>query len=136
MSHLKSWAAIVICGKIPPEEISRLLNLPADFSHLIEKPNEGSLWHWQYNSRLRDEDPLSIHLLDLLKKIAPKRKEFQEISKQTESTFYCSVEINSLEDSEGIVFDPKLLSLLANLGVKLEIHRWLDHDSRRIIPSN
>lgn len=123
MNQPKAWAAIIVRGNLRPEEISISLKMESDFSYSVGE-GESTIWHWQYNSRLLDEDSLNIHLLELLRKIAPVRKQFQDISEKTETIFYCSVEMNTSEEAEGVILEPRLLALLGNLGAKLEIHRW------------
>lgn len=118
---MKSWAALIVRGEISSKEISQHLNLNADFVY-------GSKFtHWQLNSKLSENEPLENHLYELLKKIAPVRKQIQSLQNRSEVLFYCSVEYNT-EREGGIVLEPRILTLLAHLGAKLEIHRF--HDSR------
>lgn len=113
----KSWAALIIRGNISNEEIFQNLKIKPDYVY------ESSFTHWQLNSKLSETKPLSEHLYEILKQIAPVRKELQSLQSKVETLFYCSVEYNS-EQHGGITLEPRLLTLLAHLGTKIEIHRF------------
>jgi hypothetical protein len=123
MEQPKNWAALIVRGRTRPEEISEILKLDPDFTHSIPEET-GEIWHWQLNSKISDEESPNAHLLALLKKLAPVRKQLQELADHSETIFYCSVELDETQDSVGFVLEPRLLALLGNLGAKLEIHRW------------
>ncbi len=114
---MKSWAALIIRGEISIEYIHEHLGLNADFVY------SSKTTHWQLNSKLSEEEPLENHLYELLKNIAPVRKQIQNLQTKAEVLFYCSVEYNT-ENEGGITLEPRILTLLAHLGAKLEIHRF------------
>ncbi|MCX7998702.1 MAG: DUF4279 domain-containing protein, partial [Leptospiraceae bacterium] len=99
------------------EEIFQALRIKPDYVY------ESSFTHWQLNSKLPETEPLANHLYDILKQIAPVRKELQNLQNKIETLFYCSVDYNS-DQHGGLVLESRLLTLLAHLGTKLEIHRF------------
>lgn len=115
----RSWAALIIRGEISSEEISKSLELNADFVY------SSKFTHWQLNSKLAEDEPLENHLYELLKQIAPVRKQIQNLQNKAEVLFYCSVDYNT-EKEGGVVLESRILTLLAHLGAKLEIHRFLN----------
>ncbi|MCB1177896.1 MAG: DUF4279 domain-containing protein [Leptospiraceae bacterium] len=125
MKTPKTWAALLITGKdLDITRISNLLNIDPNFSHSPgENPNNKDIGYWQLNSTLNDSEIIENHLWDLLKKLAPVRNQLKEIHKEFEIHFYCSVEFSN-SGIDSLKLGPRLLSLIGNLGVSLEITRW------------
>jgi hypothetical protein len=125
----RTWATLVLNGdNLNPDQVSLRLGITADYTNdqnsknFEEKPTAP---HWQLNSSLPPTAIYSDHLWDILKKIAPKRKELKEISKNCEAVVYTSVEFADW-DIDGISLEPRLLLLLGDLGIKLEFLPWLE----------
>jgi hypothetical protein len=117
----KNWAALVISkNDLDPESVSMRLKLNADFS-AVGKEGEDSIW--QLHSRLSDSEELESHIWDLLKRIALARNELRKLVQENNVVIYCSTDLDP-NNSSGIRFSPRLMNLLGNLGVVLEIHLW------------
>lgn len=122
----KSYAAFVIYGdSVNLKNISDSLNIHPDFFKKPSVTEDGDPVPglWQINSSIEPELGLEEHLLDILKKLAPKRQELKDILKTEEAVFYCSVDMAS-DSIDGIMIQPKVLTLIGNLGVPIEIYRW------------
>ncbi|MDZ4726418.1 MAG: DUF4279 domain-containing protein [Leptospira sp.] len=129
----KSWAMIAIFGpKVKPVEITSKLGMDPDYFHDsdIKDINNVSLEpHWQLNSKLGPESPLNEHIWELLKRLAPVRRELKEISSLYATCLYASVEYAS-RATKGIKLDKRTMLLLGELGIQLEILPWLEEDSQ------
>ncbi|MCB1143655.1 MAG: DUF4279 domain-containing protein [Leptospiraceae bacterium] len=127
MRKPKSWAALILTGKdLDPDQISKSLNIEADYSH-HPNPEEEIDGQWQINSQLDEEVDLEQHLWELLKRIAGVRKELKPFLDAHQSSFYCSVEYADL-NVEGLRLESRTLMLLGSLGVKLVLHPWKTRD--------
>ncbi len=128
----KSWACLVFSGpKLKIDWVSHKLGMDPDFfldRDTLTSENEPSIPHWQLNSKLSAKEPLQNHLWELLKRIAAVRNEVKEVSDICDVCFYTSAEFSSPE-TKGILLDKRLLLLLGDLGINLEILPW---DSRRL----
>ncbi len=125
MKTPNTWAALVITGdKLNPEEITQLLKIEASFSHapgtISKSKNKG---FWQLNSSLDDTEIIENHLWDILKKLAPVRNLIKGILEKYQVVFYCSVEYSN-SGIDSIILGPRILSLIGNLGVSLQISHW------------
>lgn len=125
----RAWATLVIQGNdLNPDELTRSLGIKPDFTLEKSVPNlqeKTSLPQWQLNSTLPPDCPAVDHLYEILKKLAPKRKEIREIATTHQAIFYLSLEFADL-NVEGIRLEPRLLLLLGDLGIHLEILPWLE----------
>jgi len=114
----KAWACFTFYGsKCRPNWISEESGLVADFQ--VEEPEP----IWQLNSRLPAKSPLSEHLWDILRRVAPVRKIIKEIASFTDATIYASVEFSG-PGRNGVVFEKRLLLLLGELGIAFELMPW------------
>lgn len=128
-SNPKTWTTLIIQGKdLDPDQISQRLGVPPDFfvkKELNNLHDTNSLPHWQLNSALPPDRDLEEHIYEILKKLAPKRREFREITEEFQATLYTSVEFAGME-TNGVLLRPRLLLLLGDLGLQLEFLPWLD----------
>jgi hypothetical protein len=124
MKTPNTWAALVITGELNPEEITQLLKIEASFSHapgtISDSKNKG---FWQLNSSLDDTEIIENHLWDILKKLAPVRNLIKGIVEKHQVVLYCSVEYSN-SGIDSITLGPRILSLIGNLGVSLQISHW------------
>ncbi|WP_411821331.1 DUF4279 domain-containing protein [Leptospira sp. 'Mane'] len=127
----KSWAMLAIYGpKLRPEEISERLAIDADYFHSRDTKdiqNEPLDPHWQLNSKLSPESPLNDHIWELLKRVAPVRRELKEITAKHDACFYASVEFAGVH-TKGIRLEKRVMLLLGELGINLEILPWEGED--------
>jgi hypothetical protein len=127
----KSWAMIAIFGpKVKPVEITAKLGIDPDYfqdSEIVDIENNPVTPHWQINSTLGPEAPLGEHIWQLLKRIAPARREMKEITSIHESCLYASVE-NASKDVKGIRLEKRVMLLLGELGINVEILPWGEED--------
>jgi hypothetical protein len=127
----KSWAMIAIFGpKVKPMEITTKLGIDPDYFHdsdIKDMENKSVDPHWQINSTLGPESPLNEHIWELLKRLAPARRELKEISSFHEACLYASVEFAS-EERKGIRLEKRTMLLLGELGITLEILPWSVED--------
>jgi len=120
----KSWACFAFYGpKLKQDWVTEKLGISPDFSSV--PPHEPV---WQLNSRLPASESLNNHLWDILKRIAPIRKEIKEVSEYTQASLYATVEFAS-EYTKGLRLERRLLLLLGELGIDLELYPW---DGRRL----
>lgn len=135
LKESKSWAMFALSGpKLRPQEITDKLGLKADYAQGMETltwENRPAFGHWQLNSQLGPEAPLDEHIWDILKKLAPVRKELKEFTQNYEATVYASVEFVS-EFTTGITLGKRTLLLLGELGVQLEITPWDSNPSSEV----
>ncbi|GBF51965.1 hypothetical protein LPTSP4_35030 [Leptospira ryugenii] len=128
----KSWAMLAIFGpKVKPAEITAKLGMQADYFHDsdIKDIDDRSLEpHWQINSTLSPEEGLNEHIWQLLKRIGPVRSQFKELSSVHTACLYASVEFASM-GSKGILLEKRVMLLLGELGLQLEILPWLSEQS-------
>jgi hypothetical protein len=125
----RTWAAFILQGNdLNPDEVSELLGVKPDFSihkKLHNLQSQESRPHWQLNSSLSPEASIEEHFYNILKKLAPSRSKLKELTAKLEAVFYASVEFSSME-VDGIRLEPRLLLLLGDLGIHLEILPWLE----------
>ncbi|PJZ83279.1 DUF4279 domain-containing protein [Leptospira harrisiae] len=123
----KSWAMFAINGpKLRPLEVTEKLGIQPDYYHGADAKDIENMTipsHWQLNSKLGPEFPVLDHIWDLLKTLAPVRKDLKEFTESYESTIYVSVEFAS-EFTKGVVLDKRTMLLLGEMGVNLEIIPW------------
>jgi hypothetical protein len=125
----KTWATLILSGiDLNPDFVSRSLGLDPDFlldsdiPNLSERPSQP---FWQLNSSLSPDEETQDHIWDILKRIAPKRKEFKDLLGGLEAVIYISIEFADLA-TDGIRLEPRLLLLLGDLGIPVEVLPWLD----------
>ena len=122
----KSWAVFIITGPdLKPDEITSKIRITPDYFQdpSLTDSGENIPGIWQMNSTIDEELELEEQIWDILKKIAPVRKEVKEAIEQISAYIYCSIEFSN-SDTGGFKFSPRLLNLLANLGVPIQIHPY------------
>ncbi|MCG6142414.1 DUF4279 domain-containing protein [Leptospira mtsangambouensis] len=123
----KSWAMFALSGpKLRPLEVTEKLGIQPDYYHGADVKDIENMTipsHWQLNSKLGPEFPVLDHIWNLLKTLAPVRKNLKEFTESYESTIYVSVEFAS-EFTKGVVLDKRTMLLLGEMGVNLEIIPW------------
>ena len=127
----KSWAVFIITAPdLNPEEITSKIRITPDYFQApsLTESGENIPGIWQMNSTIAEELELEEQIWDILKKIAPVRKEVKEAIEKLSAYIYCSVEFSD-DDKGGFKFSPRLLNLLANLGVPIQIHPYKNHRS-------
>ncbi|TGN19117.1 DUF4279 domain-containing protein [Leptospira idonii] len=127
----KSWAMLAIFGpKLRPVDISEKLSIDPDYFHDSDTKdiqNNPLTPHWQINSKLSPESSLNDHLWEILKRLAPVRRELKDVASLHEACFYASVEFSSPE-TKGIRLEKRVMLLLGELGINLEILPWQAED--------
>jgi hypothetical protein len=127
----KSWAVFIITAPdLNPEEITSKIRITPDYFQApsLTESGENIPGIWQMNSTIAEDLELEEQIWDILKKIAPVRKEVKEAIEKLSAYIYCSVEFSD-NDKGGFKFSPRLLNLLANLGVPIQIHPYKNHRS-------
>ncbi|MDX1960476.1 MAG: DUF4279 domain-containing protein [Leptospiraceae bacterium] len=135
MNSPRSWACLVLSGKdLDPDIVTQKLKLKPDYSHKAHKTDAGVevSGFWQLNSTLAETESLENHLMDLLKRLASVRGELKSFLENTDSHFYTSVE-HSTVVTDGVILSPRIMMLLGNLGIKLELHQWSEKKDFQII---
>lgn len=137
----KCWALISVTQPgLDTQNLTRQIGIRPDISVGEGVPsisgNPISSPIWQIYSKKEADAPLEEHILELLERIAPHRKEFQSVCERYPVTLYCSIEYNNgaLEEA---VLSPRLLLLIGNLGLKLAFHAWkIPEKGRRLEDKN
>ena len=127
----KSWAVFIISAPdLNPEEITSKIRITPDYFQApsLTESGENIPGIWQMNSTIAEDLELEEQIWDILKKIAPVRKEVKEAIEKLSAYIYCSVEFSD-DDKGGFKFSPRLLNLLANLGVPIQVHPYKNHRS-------
>ena len=127
----KSWAVFIISAPdLNPEEITSKIRITPDYFQApsLTESGDNIPGIWQMNSTIAEDLELEEQIWDILKKIAPVRKEVKEAIEKLSAYIYCSVEFSD-DDKGGFKFSPRLLNLLANLGVPIQIHPYKNHRS-------
>jgi hypothetical protein len=122
----KSWAVFIITAPdLNPDEVTTKIRLTPDYFQEPSLTDSGDNIPgiWQMNSTISEELELEEQIWDLLKKIAPVRKEVKEVIEKFTAYIYCSIEFSD-KDRGGFKFTPRLLNLLANLGAPIQIHPY------------
>ncbi|TGK01756.1 DUF4279 domain-containing protein [Leptospira langatensis] len=134
-SFPRSWALIAISDPgLDVHNLTRELGIRPDLSVNRGVPsisgNQITSPLWQIHSKKDANLPLEEHIWELLERIAPHRKEFQNICSKYPVILYCSVEYNngSLDET---TLSPKTLLLIGNLGLRLAFHAWKLPEKRR-----
>lgn len=127
----KSWAMIAIFGpKVKPMEITAKLGIDPDYFHdsdIKDMENKAMSPHWQINSNLGPESSINEHIWQLLKRLAPARREMRELTSTHDSCLYASVEF-ATDEIKGIRLEKRTMLLLGELGISLEILPWSEED--------
>ena len=127
----KSWAVFIITAPdLNPEEITSKIRITPDYFQApsLTESGDNIPGIWQMNSTIAEDLELEEQIWDILKKIAPVRKEVKEAIEKLSAYIYCSVEFSD-DDKGGFKFSPRLLNLLANLGVPIQVHPYKNHRS-------
>ncbi len=122
----KSWAVFIITAPdLNPDEVTSKIRLTPDYFQepSLTDSGENIPGIWQMNSTISEELELEEQIWDILKKIAPVRKEVKEVIEKFSAYIYCSIEFSE-KDRGGFKFTPRLLNLLANLGTPIQIHPY------------
>ena len=122
-NKIKTWVTLIITGpELKPEELTGL-GINPDYFHLPYLKENGEMvqGYWQLNSNLEDVGEIEEHILSILKRIAPFRKDFKEKIQGTHSLFYCSVDFLG-QESKGLSLSARILSLLSDLNISIQIY--------------
>ena len=120
----RSWCALIINSmELNPQDLTSSTGITPDYHHPagITDFGESVKGHWQLNSVISEELPLEDHIWDILKRIAPVRKEIKDCIESAEGIFYCSTEITDL-GAGGFQISSRVLKLIGDLGASLQIH--------------
>ena len=121
------WTILSLSGKkLDPEKITDLTGISPDFfsEQIVDRKDNGL---WQIYSRLEGRHDPEDFIWDILKRIAPVKNTFKKLSKEFDAVLYCSLEFSDPE-TNGALFSSRVLLILGDLGVKLELHPW-KHES-------
>jgi hypothetical protein len=125
-SSSRSWCALIISSmELNPQDLTTLTGITPEYLHPagISDSGESLKGHWQLNSTISEELPLEDHIWDILKRIAPVRKEIKESIETAEGIFYCSTEITD-SGIGGFQISSRVLKLIGDLGASLQIHTF------------
>ncbi len=93
----KSWAVSVITSPdLNPDELTTKIRLTPDYFQepSLTDSGENIPGIWQMNSTISEELELEEQIWDILKKIAPVRKEVKEVIEKFSAYIYCSIEFS------------------------------------------
>ena len=118
------WAIFSLSGKkLDPDEITDKTGINPDYYSSDKITEDSEFGLWQIYSRLEGSHDPEKFIWDILKRIAPVKDIIKKLCSEYDAVLYCSLEFSGA-DVNGAVLSPRLLLILGDLGINLEIHPW------------
>jgi hypothetical protein len=122
------WVIFCISGEnLNLPEIKKTISVEPDYFHgKNTKDYHGNPVrpYLQYNSILSSDSSLEEHLWSILKRICENRIEIKELSKKFQLSLYANLENRTSSKHLSIRLSPRLMLLLGDLGIQLELEWW------------